>query len=162
MSTAEEVLDITPHLLLRHTQWSLKWLKKYPSTLNINVLTKCLVIPNGKRHPVLDALGGEAWLKTILARKETPLKEEQRRGRSCWQCGAQEYMMPLFRCAKCQTVYYWCVRSTPGSQMAIQAFVTQLERMSEGSLESSQVSLTQTLPVSPCLSLCYAGRRASE
>lgn len=83
------------------------WLRKYPAWLPKNTI-KIMFELGDVSHPVLEALGGERWLKTVMSLTtiSTPKKLE-RAGKMCRACGVYEFRKPLFRCSKCQTAYYW-------------------------------------------------------
>ena len=55
----------------RHTDWTVKVMKKNPTRYRRESIAQFLDIPDGPMHPVLAALGGERWLgkgKTTLRR----------------------------------------------------------------------------------------------
>ena len=68
-----------------------------------------LILKEGQSHPVLEALGGDEWLDKMQLRKKTTFKEDEHKTRRCRECGTPEASKPLFRCGRCQHIYYWSV-----------------------------------------------------
>lgn len=55
-------------------------------------------------HPVLVALGGERWLDK--GKKTTTLRQDERMTKQCRTCGATDVQKTLFRCSRCQHIFY--------------------------------------------------------
>ena len=84
------------------------WLKKYPGWLPKHSLKTSFELGDDVSHPVLDELGGEQWLRAVTSLTAVPTsKKLERTGKMCRACGVYEFRKPLFRCSKCQLVYYW-------------------------------------------------------
>ena len=84
------------------------WLKKYPAWLSTHTIKTVFELGDDISHPVLEALGGEKWLRTVISLTKLPAaKKLERAGKMCRACGAYEFRKPLFRCSNCQLVYYW-------------------------------------------------------
>ena len=109
--------DLFEHMFLenlfcrRHTEWSVNRLRKSPGILPCDTLRRYLVLENGNAHPVLETLGGVAWLQKIEERENTPIKEYQRSVRACQHCRLVDGMTAgrFSRCSGCKQVYYWYV-----------------------------------------------------
>ena len=91
----------------RHADWATKFIRKHPTALAKDVLQLFLSPANGHSHPVFKALGGRAWLDKLETRKRVPFKEDERRSKICRQCGILDMQKDLFRCSRCQHIYYW-------------------------------------------------------
>jgi len=86
-------------------EWLVKWFRKNPHTLRERVLRK-LLIPGGETSsPVLEALGGVAWLSH---RKHTD-KTDLQRVKCCRQCEAREPLVKLSLCGRCKRLYFCSV-----------------------------------------------------
>ncbi|KAJ7154619.1 hypothetical protein C8R46DRAFT_1117914 [Mycena filopes] len=81
-----------------HETWLTSWFRKNPKLMPEKELFHIL-LPAG---PILDALGGEKWLKT---RKQT-MKADQRLVKECRTCRAREPLVTLMRCNNCKHIYY--------------------------------------------------------
>ena len=93
--------------LFRHTKWSVEHLKKYPHAIKHDILRQFLILQNGKNHPVLERLGGVAWLTKLGQTERRGAREEARDSKKCRNCNVSEIQKKLFKCGKCQQVFYW-------------------------------------------------------
>lgn len=130
--------------LCSHTQWCVRFLKKNPRVLPDDMYEKYLILEDGKTHPVLAALGGDEWLQKMNMRKKNTFKQEERQTRRCRQCGTPEIQKALFRCSRCQHIYYWYV-STRRFPKGDQPDHVKLKRVPKSELEIAQVSAALTI-----------------
>ncbi|VDC07653.1 unnamed protein product [Peniophora sp. CBMAI 1063] len=99
-------LGVEPDKQKEHTDWATNFIRKHLTALTKDVLELFLLPSSGRSHPVFKALGGRTWLDKLETRKRVPLKEDERRSKICRQCGIRDMQKDLFRCSKCQHIYY--------------------------------------------------------
>ena len=88
-------------LIFRHTEWSVKWVRK--NARRLNTLEQFLRRSNQPPHPVYVALGAE-FFESLPG---TTLRDDDRSSKRCRTCGLAEPQVKLFRCSGCQHIYYW-------------------------------------------------------
>ncbi|KAJ7604686.1 hypothetical protein DFH06DRAFT_1113421 [Mycena polygramma] len=81
-----------------HEKWLINWFRKNPRVLRPKNLEYFLLPPG----PILDGLGGEAWLEN---RPQT-FKSAQRQVKACKTCGAREPVIKLMQCNNCKYIFY--------------------------------------------------------
>ncbi|KAJ7466957.1 hypothetical protein FB451DRAFT_1560911 [Mycena latifolia] len=81
-----------------HETWLINWFRKNP-LLIFEAQLKSLLLPPG---PILDGLGGEAWLEN----RKASTRSDERRTKACRTCGAREPLVTLSRCNNCKYIYY--------------------------------------------------------
>ncbi|KZT66486.1 hypothetical protein DAEQUDRAFT_758711 [Daedalea quercina L-15889] len=86
----------------KQEKWLVKWFRKNPHLLPDTTLRELLTPAGEPTSPVLEALGGSAWLE---GREHTD-KTDHRLVMQCRQCMAREPMVKLFVCSKCKKIYY--------------------------------------------------------
>ena len=106
LTLAESINDSSVSLF-RHTDWSVEHLKKNPHAIGHDFLRQFLVLQNGKNHPVLERLGGVAWLDKLAQTPRPSAREEARNSKRCRNCNASEVQKKLFKCSKCKKIFYW-------------------------------------------------------
>ncbi|KAJ7249479.1 hypothetical protein C8J57DRAFT_1357132 [Mycena rebaudengoi] len=122
---------------LEHEAWLIKWFKKNP-TLMVDAKLNRLLLPPG---PILNGLGGEAWL---INRKSTT-KTDQRLVKKCRTCQAREPLVTLSKCNNCKHIYYcskecqkahWKLHKVECREMSAQR--EKIEQMSETDPEGAK------------------------
>ncbi|KAJ7604675.1 hypothetical protein DFH06DRAFT_1020672, partial [Mycena polygramma] len=81
-----------------HEKWLINWFRKNPRVLRAKNLEYFLLPPG----PILEGLGGEAWLET----RTRTFKSDQRHLKACRGCGAREPVIKLMQCNNCKYIYY--------------------------------------------------------
>ncbi|KAJ7868632.1 hypothetical protein B0H14DRAFT_2729835 [Mycena olivaceomarginata] len=81
-----------------HEKWLINWWRKNHHLVPGSQM-KQLLIPGG---PVLEGLGGEAWLQN----RKLSSRDEQRTFKACATCRAREPLVILSRCNNCKYTYY--------------------------------------------------------
>ncbi|VDC07636.1 unnamed protein product [Peniophora sp. CBMAI 1063] len=90
-----------------HTEWAVTHLRKTPTRFLSKTMLKHILRPcKGTPHPVLESLGGHSWLDKVDGREILSYKEEERSVKVCRHCGIRDVQKALFRCSRCQYMFY--------------------------------------------------------
>ncbi|KZV62385.1 hypothetical protein PENSPDRAFT_249870 [Peniophora sp. CONT] len=107
LSLTLKALKVEATAQKEHRDWAATHLRKTPTRLITKAaLNQIMHPPGGRVHPVLEALGGESWFDKLDSRDVLSLKEEERSIKLCRQCGIRDIQKSLFRCSRCQYMYY--------------------------------------------------------